>query len=371
MLNQLTIQGFRGIRSLTVDDLAFVNVLIGPNGAGKTSVLEAASIAANPVNPSWLANLSIWREMPPVRVGAEDGLRTCFYGLSGQREIRLTWKASENSGSLMIRPLDTYRYLPAEMAGPQGFVGSTGPTGTLLTSEMMSGSSSGSEDQFGGVQYEYEPSTGPPQTLTATLVAEGLTISAKAPPSRTPSMGAFYIHARRATSSGETASLLTSVTETRRESAVYQALRRVDKRLLRLLPGLRGNAPVVLADIGLPRLVPTSALGDGFSRVLLMVTGAVMTKTLVIVDEIDSGLHPSVMEGFWASLIELRRLKNFQVLCTTHSEEMLRDTLRPFSEEPEMLRVFRVDRNASDDVSLQKYDYGLLRDASSAGMDIR
>ena len=44
-LDNVTIDGFRGLRDLRLDDLGLINVLVGPNNCGKTSVLEA--------RPSW------------------------------------------------------------------------------------------------------------------------------------------------------------------------------------------------------------------------------------------------------------------------------------------------------------------------------
>jgi len=89
------------------------------------------------------------------------------------------------------------------------------------------------------------------------------------------------------------------------------------------------------------------------------------------VDEIDSGLHHSVMRGLWESVLELSRQYDFQVFCSTHNEEMLRQTLPAFSDEPEALRVYRIDRKTDGKVSQQPYDHALLHDAEAAGMDVR
>ena len=43
----ITVQGFRGVRELTIANLGNVNLITGPNGAGKTSVLEAIHLYAH------------------------------------------------------------------------------------------------------------------------------------------------------------------------------------------------------------------------------------------------------------------------------------------------------------------------------------
>ena len=54
-LDNVTIDGFRGLKNLRLNDLGLINVLVGPNNCGKTSVLEALSILCNAPDPTeWL-----------------------------------------------------------------------------------------------------------------------------------------------------------------------------------------------------------------------------------------------------------------------------------------------------------------------------
>ena len=45
MFKKITIQNFRGIKDLTIDDFGKINLLVGKNNSCKTSVLEALKIA--------------------------------------------------------------------------------------------------------------------------------------------------------------------------------------------------------------------------------------------------------------------------------------------------------------------------------------
>ncbi|MCY2951689.1 MAG: AAA family ATPase [Planctomycetota bacterium] len=355
MLRSLTIQGFRGIDSLELSDLGFVNVFVGSNGAGKTTILEAASIVGNPLSPGLLAMLNGWREMPPFDANSQDGLQSFFHDMSSE-PIRLKWDGSDGGGELIIRP-----------RWGIGIITTTTSTDSL----SPAGASSSASERLQGIDFEYLPNGGSPITQTMTLIPNGFHVQEGGTAISRP-LGGFYIHARRATSMGDTATLLTMATERRTEDRVIQAMRRVDPRVVRLVPGYRQKAPIILADIGLRQLIPANVLGDGFCRVLLMVTGALLDSgRLLLVDEIDSGLHHSVMKGFWKSLLELRKFRDFQVLCTTHSEDMLRSTLDAFEDSPDSLRVFRIDRSESNHLSLQKYGFDMLRDATVAGMDVR
>jgi predicted ATPase len=220
---------------------------------------------------------------------------------------------------------------------------------------------------------QHRPEDGKESESVLELLEVGFQQTVERKPQRRRSAGSFFIHSRRATSLGETASALTTLYSNKCEERFIDAIKKVDPRVQRLVPGTQGGQPTVLADLGGPTLVPISVLGDGFCRVALMVTGMVLSDAakLLIVDEIDSGLHRSVMQGLWESVLELSHHYDFQVFCSTHNEEMLRQTLPAFSDEPDALRVYRIERSADGKVSQQPYDYAMLHDAEAAGMDIR
>jgi predicted ATP-dependent endonuclease of OLD family len=47
-LESFSIDGFRGLRKLELNDFGHVNIFLGGNNSGKTSVLEALSVVCNP-----------------------------------------------------------------------------------------------------------------------------------------------------------------------------------------------------------------------------------------------------------------------------------------------------------------------------------
>jgi len=81
-------------------------------------------------------------------------------------------------------------------------------------------------------------------------------------------------------------------------------------------------AHVRLADSATP--VPLGSLGDGMSRVLALVLAMVNAKDgILMVDEIENGVHYSVQERLWAFVSELAERLNVQVFATTHSWDCL------------------------------------------------
>ncbi len=63
------------------------------------------------------------------------------------------------------------------------------------------------------------------------------------------------------------------------------------------------QTPTIYADIGLGRLLPVRLMGDGMSRIFSIALAiASAPGGIVLVDEIENGIHHSVMEKVWKAI---------------------------------------------------------------------
>ena len=68
--------------------------------------------------------------------------------------------------------------------------------------------------------------------------------------------------------------------------------------------------------------VPIGSLGDGIWRLLGIALALVRARGgVLLVDEIDTGLHYSVLESMWRLVNETARRLDVQVFATTHSRD--------------------------------------------------
>ncbi len=363
MFSQVRIENFRGIKSLRIDGLARLNVFIGENGCGKTSLLESLMILGNRAAPQLLLTLAAWRDQPMASPQFDVPLRCFFFNLDPRVQISLGATGEHGDRGLEISAIfGDYGTSPAVGGQDEQKTGSSFEPGPPATT---------GEDRIGGVLYNILPRTSG-GNMRAILTPQGLQPQ---PPFLVASgdPGAFYVHARRATSLNETANVLTDLAQERREEMLYKLLRTVNPKVRALWAGVRGGQTVVLADLGEQlRRMPIQLLGDGFCRICLIATGlAGRNAKMAIVDEIDSGLHYSTMPGFWQGVAAMCIQCKVQLFCSTHNEEMLRALVGAFPEGTNDVAVFRLDRQVDGGVKPTRYDVEMLRSAEKIGLEVR
>jgi AAA15 family ATPase/GTPase len=80
----------------------------------------------------------------------------------------------------------------------------------------------------------------------------------------------------------------------------------------------RGGFKVKLKNVAQP--IPIGSLGDGTWRMLAMAIALSRARNgVLLIDEIDTGLHHTVMTDMWRLVYESARRFNIQIFATTHS----------------------------------------------------
>ena len=136
-------------------------------------------------------------------------------------------------------------------------------------------------------------------------------------------------------------------------------MRLIEPRLRRLtaVPSAEGPA-LIYGDIGVGRILPIALMGSGFSRLLeLTLAFAEVSDGSIMVDEIENGLHHSVLVEVWQAINRLSLDFNVQVFATTHSYECIVAANDAFtelgSEDLHLHRLYR--RNLSESVKAVTY----------------
>jgi hypothetical protein len=162
------------------------------------------------------------------------------------------------------------------------------------------------------------------------------------------------------------------IEKAKREGEILPALRMIEPHLVRLSsPPLAGES-VIHGDIGLSRLVPLPFMGEGIRRLLSIVLAiANAPGGVVLIDEIENGLHYSVMKDVWKAIALAARQMDVQVFATTHSWECVLHAHEGFSEgDVYDLRLYRLDRNDGR-IDVVSYDRDMIETALGTGLEVR
>ena len=121
------------------------------------------------------------------------------------------------------------------------------------------------------------------------------------------------------------------------------------------LTGTGRDSPggVVLRLDGVPGRVPIGSMGDGMWRMLgLALSVADADGGVLLVDEIDTGLHYSVMEDMWRMLGKAVANWPVQVFATTHNDDCRKSLAAISKSAADGVTIQRIDRSRGEAVRL-------------------
>lgn len=328
MYTSFGIKNFRCIEELSVGSLARVNLIAGKNNMGKTALLEALWLYSGPNLPDLGDRLARFRGIP----GQDPGrlLHDLFFGFDEQRTILLAANGVDGvcKGILNIRSQmreDVVTAVPASdspSTPPRGSqetdVSAISDTAIVLDYTDEDGQkhiSSGWWVRAEGQSVQLGTNA------RMTLTNEGMTGQAAKMPSRPSNI---FLSARQRTGPEEDVTRFGDAELEGYAGRLANCLRRVDPRIKRLLTIAAMPAPMVYADVGLSRPVPIGFLGDGVGRLLSMALAfREARKGIILIDEVENGLHHTVLKNVWEELNWLSKEFEVQVFATTHSQECM------------------------------------------------
>jgi AAA domain, putative AbiEii toxin, Type IV TA system len=172
--------------------------------------------------------------------------------------------------------------------------------------------------------------------------------------------------------SPENPSRYSKLEEDGRERDILPWMQVLEPRLKRLSVLVTGHGPIIHGDIGIGKMVPLPFMGEGCGRLLTLLLSIVSSRNgVVMVDEIEVGLHYSVMTKVWSALAEACRQYNVQLIATTHGWECLRSASESFGQTNMYdFKVHRLDRR-DDDVECVTYDREMIETALESGLELR
>jgi AAA domain, putative AbiEii toxin, Type IV TA system/AAA domain len=268
MITSLELHQFRGFADLKLDGLKRVNLIVGKNNAGKTALLEGLAIGCDAKKN--------WDKLPTLfRPSIGDVHRRSYAWLIREGESEHALIRLHLGETSILTRLFPHTHDPKK-AHPDNVC--------VINTDLVS----------------IERSKNAP------------TIACRAMPVR-PLDPEEILHAYS-----------TAALQSGGEELIDAVANKMDPRVRKIRQHKLDDGNILFADIGLRQLLPLTQAGQGLYRLVSMLSGVFGGRPQVaLLDEVDDGLHHSVLPDVWRGIAEAAELFDVQVFATTHSAECI------------------------------------------------
>lgn len=360
MFRSLRIKNFRGFQDTKLEPLARINLISGANNAGKTAVLEAIFLHLGANNPQLALNINVLRGIQQFAANPRDMFGWLFFERHMDKTIEIQ----------AIDDQDKSRLLQIRLVAPQEtrVIRGKGNKRTLQDIESSITTSLGQRE----LRFEYEDPSGRKHTshISTVTASDRAELKVRNANIVQPSTGVLITTHTRFP--GVDAERFSELERIGREGEVLSVLQSLDHRLRRLSVLVTGGEPTINADIGIGQLIPVPLMGEGFGRLLEIVLAiANVPNGTILIDEIENGLHYSVLPDVWRAISLAAQRANVQIFATTHSWECIQAAHQAFEAGGVYdFRLHRLER-IGQAVEAVTYDQEMLAVALEAGLETR
>jgi ABC-type cobalamin/Fe3+-siderophores transport system ATPase subunit len=376
MYTRLSVQRFRGLRNVAIDHLAPINILIGNNGTGKTTFLEALWLHSSP-NGELVARVDAfraftWEPSAPGISPTGSPWRYLFYGNSVHERVVLSGQANGHRWTFSLRQVSDKKSAIPIKVNPPTIPGGQVVSGNFLTAVLNPLNVTRSVQLV--LEFTDEDTPAPKPSVIATLdsTSQGVVLMQHDQQAmRAPAIVATLLSSPLRYSA-DVAVRYGAIDRENRQDRVLQIARIVEPRLKRLSVVPRANGePYLYADVGQRELIPVQLMGGGFQSLVSYAVAAVGTAGgVVLVDQIENGVHYSALERLWQGLSALCHDTDTQIVATTHSFECVDAARRVLPADRFLVHRFS-RQDLAGDVMVQTLDAEMLESAHAMGLEVR
>jgi hypothetical protein len=370
MYSSLHIRNFRGLRDTKLDDLGQVNLFSGLNNTGKSAVLEAFFLHACGGLAAQFAVTTIRtfrgdQNLTMDRVGDQSPWDQIFSDFDTEHDVVLTAVNDHRNQTVSIT-------IPrGAIAGAGGIKAAADAGLSFSRSAEVRVQSEGHTERFN--QTMSVTVTGAPNFGTG-QPAPAFNVELKIDRNPAPLCQAVIVGPRIRPPHNEISDKYSNLRRNGRHGTLEDAVRLVEPRLQRVEILTNNGVPTLHLDVGSGQSLPLTVLGDGVTAVINYILAIVEARNgIVVIDEVENGIHHSAMTDLWALLFWVAERNNTQIFATTHSGECVRAAAEALSKRRDVLRLFRLSRPSGQDQRLHvsRFDQDMLDSAHDQKLEVR
>jgi AAA15 family ATPase/GTPase len=356
MITAITITNFKGFQNLQIPTLSRITLLGGHNNVGKTSLLEALFLFHDRSNPAMFFQQLGFRGFPPITTTADKLCSPIFNNYDISKTIGISIVRNSPEQLSFTLKADNNKTL----------------SHNVIKEETLQTTSSSNPNLILEIKYKKGRVE---QTSHMTINAGEIKIEIKNGKNllSSPVVRAIFLPSRIPINPQEEATRFGNVDVINKVDTIVNILKIIEPKLKGLSTIMIGTTPYIYADIGLNRKIPVRLLGDGVSRLLSIILAiADASGGIVLIDEVENGLHYSVMPIIWESIALAAKEFDCQIIATTHSYECLQSAYTGIGKNTENNFFTYIRLESDGNIILPKtFNNKLLGIALSTNMEVR
>lgn len=343
IFNNIHIDNFRGIKTAQIGDFRRINVFFGKNNCGKSTLLEALFLISGQSNPLLPFTMNTFRGYGRF---LEDDLGWIFHNMDIKNPVHIATDGE------VPRHMDISTFKK------------TSATIDLTKANDVKQNA----PSFYGYAIDFDGG------MHSELVVESNNLeNSEISPSKDyeEKLYAYYMMPRVPVVEAGWEALKVMITN-KRTDFLMTVLRAIEPKIQNVT--IVGEA--VMVDLGGDKMLPIQMMGDGMLRILsLLVKMSECSNGLLIIDELDNGLHYSVMGNLWEALFAASKVLNVQLFVSTHNIDSLRALSRfLIAQDDEMknqLSAYKLVHTDGDELKGLRYDADTLHYMINQEIEVR
>jgi len=358
-IKEIEIQNFRGFKDLKIENFGQINLIVGRNNCGKTTLLESLFLTIGISNPLLPDNVNKLRGLGYK--SAED-FKFLFHKLKFANTPSFKMKFEDKSErTLELHP----RYLSNNKS--DNFKKNS--DNNLLLSNVSSAS-----PQIEGIDLKFgvKEKHSKLQNFISSFVQSNQGINFVQAKGYQEKLFAVY----NSSDNKETNALprYSEIIKRKKETVVLEAIKKLEPKIKDIFALPDG---LYFDHEDFEERIPSNLAGDGVRRFLnIITTVAERNESIILIDEIENGLHYSAHKLLWKNLLSICKEMNIQLFISTHSLETLQHfketlELEEYADMREKSMIYSIIHTSKQGIKALNYSFEGFKDAIELNNEIR
>lgn len=353
MIKNIKIINFRSLRNLEINNMKRITLISGRNNVGKSTILESLFLDMDHSSPDSFIKVNNFRSVgSSAMIYLWDSL---FNDFEPKNDIRIEISGNENESVLIYSKDDNY--IPSNISGLSE---DTIANFRAATRQSYSIAFSFKQNDYQEQGHFFLDSNGSVlREIKTNLPGNEIKFLL---PTR-------YLNSTYSRFGNTLLDDIGKIVLQGKKDEVIKVLNQIDPSIEDIVTlSVQGISQLYIRNGG--NLIPLQYAGDGVVILLNICLSIIGNPNgLILIDEIESGLHYSMYHNLWKIIENLCEEYNCQLIATTHSYEMI-SAVRDQINNQDNFIYYRLGRER-DGLKAYSFDYPHLIQALNSEMEVR